>query len=310
MEQGQYVQLLQQTIEQQKEMLAQQSAALVRQQEQTERLHAMFMEHMTQQSAQKQAGDGNPEPKALNQTPTTKTPKAKEPDVFSTGPEKVERFLSEFATYMELTGLDKETARKRILYFKSYLRGPAHDWLKPIVDTSSFEKDSDYDHLIELFSKTFGDPDKTGTSVRKIRILRQKTSVSLYTAQFVSLASHLGWNDKALCDQYYAGLKDHVKDEISRTGKPATLEHMQQLALRTDGRYMERQLEKGRTFTPTITTNTAGPEPMQLDAAKVNGRIDQQERDRRTRLGLCFICAEKGHLSATCPQRTKNAQTQ
>ncbi|KAK9249621.1 hypothetical protein V1507DRAFT_410822 [Lipomyces tetrasporus] len=155
MEQGQYVQLLQQTIEQQKEMLAQQSAALVRQQEQTERLHAMFMEHMTQQSAQKQAGDGNPEPKALNQTPTTKTPKAKEPDVFSTGPEKVERFLSEFATYMELTGLDKETARKRILYFKSYLRGPAHDWLKPIVDTSSFEKDSDYDHLIELFSKTF-----------------------------------------------------------------------------------------------------------------------------------------------------------
>ncbi|KAK9311457.1 hypothetical protein V1522DRAFT_330289, partial [Lipomyces starkeyi] len=149
--QGQYVQLLQQTIEQQKEMLAQQSAALVRQQEQTERLHAMFMEHMALQSAQKKAGDGNPEPKASNETPT-KTTKVKAPDVFSSGPDKVDRFLSEFATYLELTGLNHETPRRKLLYFKSYLRGPAHDWVKPIVDRME-ENFSDFDGIIELFSK-------------------------------------------------------------------------------------------------------------------------------------------------------------
>ncbi|KAK9351840.1 hypothetical protein V1523DRAFT_452341 [Lipomyces doorenjongii] len=84
-----YVQLLQQTIEQQREMLAQQNAALARQQEQTERLQAMLMEHVARQSAR--AGDRNPEPKALNEAPTKNT-KAKTPDVFSSGADKVDRF--------------------------------------------------------------------------------------------------------------------------------------------------------------------------------------------------------------------------
>ncbi|KAK9327358.1 hypothetical protein V1520DRAFT_372107 [Lipomyces starkeyi] len=142
-----YVQLLQQTMEQQKEMLAQQNAALVRQQEQTDRLQAMLMEHVARQSAQAKAGDGNPEPKAQKETPT-RTPKAKEPDVFSSGPDKVDRFLSEFA----LTRLDKETPRRKMLYFNSYLRGPAHDWVKPIVE-KSYENFDALEEFIDAFAR-------------------------------------------------------------------------------------------------------------------------------------------------------------
>ncbi|KAK9482838.1 hypothetical protein V1527DRAFT_521795 [Lipomyces starkeyi] len=124
-----YVQLLQQTIEQQKEMLAQQNAALARQQEQTDRLQAMLMEHVTRQSAQVRAGDGNPEPNAQKETPT-RTPKAKVPDVFSSGPDKVERFSPS-------SRHTRKTPRRKMLYSKSYLRGPAHDWVKPIVEMTN-----------------------------------------------------------------------------------------------------------------------------------------------------------------------------
>ncbi|KAK9233715.1 hypothetical protein V1525DRAFT_321762, partial [Lipomyces kononenkoae] len=151
--QEQYVKLLQQTIEQQKEMLAQQSAALIRQQEQTEKLQAMFMANMSQPKSREQAGDGNPEPKATtNQTPTSYHRKAKEPETFSSGSDKVERFLSEFRIYMELTGLNKESQRRQVLHFLSYLRGPAHDWLKPYAEqtTEDFDK---LDWLIEEFTK-------------------------------------------------------------------------------------------------------------------------------------------------------------
>ncbi|KAK9357110.1 hypothetical protein V1504DRAFT_442988 [Lipomyces starkeyi] len=79
-----YVQLLQQTIEQQKEMLAQQNAALARQQEQTDRLQAMLMEH----------------PKAQKETPT-RTPKAKEPDVFSSGPDKTDENFDAFEGFID-----------------------------------------------------------------------------------------------------------------------------------------------------------------------------------------------------------------
>ncbi|KAK9258007.1 hypothetical protein V1519DRAFT_455865 [Lipomyces tetrasporus] len=92
---------------------------------------------------------------------------------------------------------------------------------------------------------------------------------------------------------------------------------MRALALRVDSRHMERQMEKGRpnsfisqTYLPTA--DPAEPEPMQLDLAKLGNqdRIDKQERDRRLRLGLCFICAERGHLSAACPKKPKNDYAQ
>ncbi|KAK9264196.1 hypothetical protein V1519DRAFT_380780, partial [Lipomyces tetrasporus] len=147
-----YLQLLQQTIEQQKEMIAQQNVALVRQQEQTEKLQAMFTENMLQPMTQ-QAGEGNPEPKATEkETPTTQGRKAKEPDTFSSGPEKVDRFLSEFSTYMELTGFDKESQRRKLLRFKSYLRGPAHDWVKPFVDQTN-EDFNEFEGLVAEFAK-------------------------------------------------------------------------------------------------------------------------------------------------------------
>ncbi|KAK9311724.1 hypothetical protein V1524DRAFT_450149 [Lipomyces starkeyi] len=175
-----YVQLLQQTIEQQKEMLAQQNAALARQQEQTDRLQAMLMEHVTRQSAQARAGDGNPEPKAQKETPI-RTPKAKEPDVFSSGPDKVERFLSEFATYMELTGLDKETPRRKMLYFKSYLRGPAHDWVKPIVEKTD-ENFAEFKGFIDAFAKT--DCRKKNSCAKA-----EDISISVYSAVCVAFDS-------------------------------------------------------------------------------------------------------------------------
>ncbi|KAK9329769.1 hypothetical protein V1520DRAFT_355645 [Lipomyces starkeyi] len=68
-------------------------------------------------------------------------------------------------------------------------------------------------------------------------------------------------------DQYHAGLKDHVKDEISRMGKPGTLAEMRDMAIRTDGRYIERQLERGRTFMATTVTPTysSGSAPEYLE---------------------------------------------
>jgi hypothetical protein len=52
------------------------------------------------------------------------------------------------------------------------------------------------------------------------------------------------WGDEAICDQYYKGLKDHVKDEISWSDKPDDLKEIIELAQKIDNRYYERQLEK------------------------------------------------------------------
>ena len=45
-------------------------------------------------------------------------------------------------------------------------------------------------------------------------------------------------------DQFYKGLKDHIKDELAYVDKLDTLEELIELAIRIDGRLYKRQLKR------------------------------------------------------------------
>ncbi|KAK9250950.1 hypothetical protein V1507DRAFT_368022, partial [Lipomyces tetrasporus] len=83
--------------------------------------------------------------------------KAREPDPFSSGPDLVETFLSQFRTYVELTGTPDEYGT-RLLLLKSYLRGSALRWIIPLVDNPRFSGFEDFESFLGAFKKTFGDP--------------------------------------------------------------------------------------------------------------------------------------------------------
>lgn len=69
--------------------------------------------------------------------------------------------------------------------------------------------------FVKQLKTNFGDIDAQHNAVRALQALRQKGSAVAYTAKFQQHASLTNWGDEAICDQYYTGLKDHVKDEIS-----------------------------------------------------------------------------------------------
>ncbi|KAK9427747.1 hypothetical protein V1505DRAFT_19511 [Lipomyces doorenjongii] len=107
---------------------------------------------------------------------------------------------------------------------------------------------------------------------------------------------------------------ESINDEFARLGKPQSLQELQELALLIDARYMERQLEKGRrpagydhrAYHPQ--TPSSGPEPMQLDAATATAK-QETEKMRRSRLGLCWTCGDKGHRHGDCPKSPKATET-
>jgi hypothetical protein len=54
--------------------------------------------------------------------------------------------------------------------------------------------------------------------------MREGQHINKYVVEFQRLALQIrGWGDGALHCQFYNGLPAHIKDEISRMGKPATL---------------------------------------------------------------------------------------
>ena len=56
---------------------------------------------------------------------------------------------------------------------------------------------------------------------------------------FEAISSNLLWNDDALCSQFYEGLADPIKDELSKN-PPATLREFITAAIRIDNRQVER----------------------------------------------------------------------
>lgn len=103
----------------------------------------------------------------------------------------------------------------------------------------------DFKAFCKELQGTFGDPDEEGTAERQLYALQQKGSVPSYVADFMRYAVLVKWNDKAKAAQFYRGLKDGIKDELARIGRPDSLHDLQQAAVRIDTCFFERQVEKG-----------------------------------------------------------------
>ena len=75
--------------------------------------------------------------------------------------------------------------------------------------------------------------------------LRQTTTVADYYASFMKEAPLTGYNDTALVNQFYRGLKESIKDTMVNIQRPDTLATMLQAALRFEGRILARMKEWG-----------------------------------------------------------------
>jgi hypothetical protein len=126
----------------------------------------------------------------------------------------------------------------------SYLRGKALEWIQPHMENyidSTSRNDmnvntlavlGDVDIFFAAIEETFNVGNDTLEADRDLRVLRQRTSAAAYRAEFSILAAKVGWNDDALASQFYRGLKDQVRTEITMHHvRPATLKGMADLAI-------------------------------------------------------------------------------
>ncbi|QRV96791.1 Transposon Tf2-12 polyprotein [Ceratobasidium sp. AG-Ba] len=59
--------------------------------------------------------------------------------------------------------------------------------------------------------KCFGEIDRATKALKKLKNLKQKLSVQDYVTKFQSLAAYVNYDDLALRDMFYEGLKDEIK---------------------------------------------------------------------------------------------------
>lgn len=165
-------------------------------------------------------------------------PQVSAPDTFS-GREDLQIFMQQCELCFDLQPSRFPSDYHKIGFILSYLRGPAARWARPILSNKQHESRNNLATFSEAIDSAYGDPDHQLRATRQLRMLEQTGSAVKYAAEFQALSSGLSWNDEALSSQFYEGLKDSVKREISKD-PPGTLRALITLAIRIDNYQFDR----------------------------------------------------------------------
>jgi hypothetical protein len=241
--------------------------------------------------------------------------KPKNPDTYSGGTKDLERYLSQCQLYFLLKKEGFKTNSDKVLFAGSHLRGPAADWFAPFIrDLSKGQRArpetqaifSNYANFEAALEQLYGSRNKQRTAVRQMQQLRQTGPASQYTATFRRLAMDSEWDNTALTTMYYSGLKDTIKDELSRGEQPDTLSELIDKVITIDERLFERQMERTRPGTSYGARQSKpyyGPQPMDLSATR--GPLTKRDREHRMKNNLCLYCGKPGHRARECSANGK-----
>ena len=173
--------------------------------------------------------------------------KVQTPELFSGTRGKVEVFIVQLRLCFGFQPAQFATEVSKILYAASYLRGEAAEWFARYLEDylDNIETPSDrgddtkkvfgsFDSFKDAITKIYGDPDQYKKAIVGIQRLTQTGSVQEYTSRFYALSNKTEWDDDALAAVYYKGLKDPIKDELSRKDIPKDMNKIVEKAVRID----------------------------------------------------------------------------
>ena len=175
-------------------------------------------------------------------------------------------FLTQLDTYICLNYIMFRKEADKVLYVSSYLRSDALNWFKPTLQDYMENEKKDHDNetnkifvSLEKFKKqigiVFGIINQKRTAEREICNIVQKGAAVTYAANFQRHATYTNWDDITLTAQYYKGLKNFIKDEISHSERPSTLAKMIEKSVIIDNRAYKRSMEKSQKNYVSLKAN-------------------------------------------------------
>ena len=292
-----------------------------------------FVTHKDLQAVQVQAQFSGPSTITEHSCSST-DPKIAPPERFTGKREDCKTFLSHLGLYLDAYPRRYSDDTAKIRFAISYLGEGPSKFFQPHIHSLSKSPEErapivrTYQEFCNGLSNAYGIINSDVVAEANLRALKQTGSAVDYTNKFRTFASDLDFNDSALCFQFIHGLKEHVQRELAKKDRIVVFEELAAEAIRIDNleaAYITNNKHRSAFTTSTqqrTTTTTApaptrtappptkfnapapahlvahdGPGPMDLSHAY---HISEEEKARRTRLGLCWRCASPEHFAKNC----------
>jgi hypothetical protein len=232
-----------------------------------------------------------------------------------------------------------EKDSNRVVFVGRNLTDLALSWyITTISNADTRDLMYDWEHFKLEFHKSFGDPDEIASANRRLQKIHMGPNEDCisYITRFREIHSILNWDDEPMMFAFRQGLTNKIRDDLAyNRSKPESLEELMTLAQDADSRHRENQADfrnnessssgssfnrrnkpKGKGFSrPSVS---ASPSPRfsslqrddksSLSFLTKDNKINQSERDRRIKNGLCMYCGKGKHHINDCRLRQEKQQ--
>jgi len=254
-----------------------------------------------------------------------KEPKISSPKSFSGSKTEARAFIEKCDNVFHLQPHTYASEDAKISFTVNLLEGEAYCWFQPYLEID-INTCPAWTHTWSLFKvefiKQFGDSNIIKTSHAKLKHLKQTGSASHYTTEFKHHATYLGWDDNALCQTYFDGLKEDVKYRILTPQAYTTFESLAEDAIRWDNLLFQHRKStntSAKASTPVTCKSQPPPvtitlprepqhTPMDIDSLRFK-RLTPEERQTHINKKLCLYCGKPGHMACDCRSHPQQSQT-
>ena len=222
------------------------------------------------------------------------------------------------------------TDEAKLGYVLSRIEQPASDILEPYLDDNAAVSLTTHIQVFEALERVYGIPNKEYLYQGQFERLEQgNTEFNAFIAEFYRLAAPLRRDENSLLNSFRRKLSPTMqRHTIGRQNE--SLEDLIEFCRRVDDDLkLQQQSRRNAAYTPfsrppkqttpqvalasteKATTSTPTPAaagsvtPATSPNPRPSAHLNDPERERFFRAGLCYNCKQRGHRAIDCPRKTE-----
>lgn len=260
-------------------------------------------------------------PPAREITPATTSPsetnrlseRLPDPEKFEGTKTDLRRFTAQVRAKMNANRDRFYTAQSRVAYVASRLGAIPYAQVLPYMKGEQYLL-SDYEDVLKLLERAFGDPNRVNNARKALFALRQAhREFGAFFAEFQRLALEGEMSEDSLSTLLEQAISKELKSQLMNVSPPSRKFHeyaafLQDLENRRryfDNSPMPRTYPAAAASATATTTPTRNPppigDPMDLSSSRRYQPRPASKEGNRKEQGLCYRCGSANHLVAHCP---------
>ena len=221
--------------------------------------------------------------------------------IYKENREFLKSWLIQMSVYFMLHANQFLNETFKVLFATFYLKKAAFNWMHScmkdyLINPKSKRKNEtfqifhNFSNMIVIIKKAFENNDENKMNERKLLILKQQKSMTIYAAQFKTLIYKTDWKNSVLKAHFYKEFSNRVKNAMMTIKESKTLTNTIKSIIKINIRQYERYIDKQTNNKTEFVKRQFRKNSMKFDVIET----------KKSRIKTCYSCEKTEHFKKNC----------